>query len=118
MYVLLTRHRCQQHKVEPQAAGICGGPIKCLSHEKNHVIIFTYPPNLENIFIFSLELGYSIGLHVYAETYHLPSPVWSISTTSIEQACNCTSMAVRIHEASSRLGRQQCVHTESLSALA
>ena len=41
--------------------------------QKNYVItiIINYLPNLEKIFIICLQLGYIIGLHVYAETNHL-----------------------------------------------
>ena len=40
---------------------------------ENHAItiIIIYPPNLENIFIICLQLGYSIYLHGYADTNHL-----------------------------------------------
>ena len=92
--------------------------------QKNHVItiIINYLPNLENIFIICLQVGYIIVLHVYAETSHLakhhsslffsqvsagivaqytvdprPSP-YSVCATSMEQMRNCTSMAARVHD--------------------
>ena len=40
-----------------------------------------------------------------------------LCATSIGQAYTCTSIAARVHETSSPLGRQQSTHTESLSAL-
>ena len=45
----------------PAAAGFCGGSIKMHITWKNraNTIIITYPPNLGNIFIISLQLGYS-----------------------------------------------------------
>ena len=57
------RHTFQRPETELRGAGICGGTIQISIALKNHVItiIITYPPNLENLFIICLKLGYNIG---------------------------------------------------------
>ena len=59
--------------------------MKLPIHDKNHGITFiiTYPPNLENIVFFCLQLGYSIGLHVHTETNYLAKHHSSLFPTQV-----------------------------------
>ena len=100
LYVLLT-----WPEAEPQAAGICGGPQKM--------------PIAGNKLLISLLLlaQWTSDSQSTPPPSSRPSPVRYRCANRIEQACTSTSLTVRVHEANLRLGRQQLVHTKSLSAL-